>query len=142
MNTEQTKRVYLDDGGGGWNPLKKRPYADFYLELRHGTQRAVNAIVRPLTKGEGGGPAPKIVVNQDGEPKVEGGLTVEIPLDKVDFTAVNDVILLGQVKEWSFGPVNQETLDGLPEILQERLVNEANDLYGKQGPLPKGGGGK
>lgn len=142
MNTEQTKRVYLEDGGGGLNPFKKKPYADFYLELRHGTQRAVNAIVRPLTKGEGGGPAPKIVVNQDGQPKVEGGFVVELPLDKIDFTAVNDIILLGQVKEWSFGPVDQETLDGLPEGLSERLVNEANALYGNAGPLPKGGVGK
>jgi hypothetical protein len=141
MNYDETKRVYLEDGVG-WNPLKKKPYADFYLELRHGTQRAVGAIVRPLTRGSEGGPAPKIIVAQDGQAKVEGGLVVEIPLDKVDFTAVNDIILLGQVKEWSFGPVDQATLDGLPEKVQERLVNEANALYGEQGPLVKGGGGK
>ena len=137
----ETKRFYLEDGGG-WNPLKKRPYADFYLALRHGTQRAVQAIARPLTKGEGGGAAPKIVVGGDGEAKVEGGITLELSLDKIDFTAINDVIILGQVREWSFGPVNQETLDGLTEELYERLVNEANELYGGQGPLPKGGVGK
>lgn len=141
MNIEQTKRIYFEDGVA-FNPLKKRAYADFYLELRHGTQKAVNTIVRPFTKGEDGGPAPKIVVTGGGEPKVEGGLTVEIQIDKIDFTAVNDVILLGQVKEWSFGPVNQETIDSLPELLHERLVNEANELYGKQSPLPEGGGGK
>ena len=41
----------------------------------------------PLTKGQDGGPTPKIIVAQDGQAKVEGGLTVEIPLDKVDFAS-------------------------------------------------------
>lgn len=140
MNFDETKRVYLEDGVG-WNPLKKRHYADFYLELRHGTQRAVNALVMPLTKGQDGGPTPKIIVAQDGQAKVEGGLTVEIPLDKVDFATVNDVIILGQVREWSLGPIDQATLDSLPESIHERLVNEANLLYGGKGPLPSGGGG-
>jgi hypothetical protein len=142
MEIESTKRVYLGDEGGGWNPLKKRPYADFYRELRHGTQKAVNAIVRPLTRSSENGQAPRLVVSNDGDPKVEGGMNVEIPLDKIDITAVNDVILLGQIAEWSFGPVDQATLDGLPDDLVNILVKEADSLYGGQGPLAKRGGGK
>jgi hypothetical protein len=140
MEIDKTKRVYLE--GEGWNPLKKRPYADFFLEIRHGTQRAVNAIVRPVTRGGEGIDSPRLVIGGDGDPKVEGTMKVEIPLDKVDITGVNDAILLGQVKEWSFGPVDQATLDSLPDDLVKWLVNEANKLYGGQGPLAKGGGGK
>ena len=72
-------------------------------------------------------------------PKVEGVERVEIDLGKVNWDEVNDAIIVGQVKAWSFGPVNQETLDNLPEGIRGRLVQEANKRYGR--PLPGGGGG-
>ena len=136
----ETKKVELDEGGG-FGPFKKRPYAVFYVELRHGTQKAINALTRPLLKYPDGKP-PKLTI-QEGEegPKVEGPTTVEVDLGAIDYDVVNDTIIVGQVKEWSFGPVDQETLDGLPERIRGRLVNECNLLYGNMGPLAEGGDG-
>lgn len=136
----ETKKVELDEGGG-FNLLKKRPYAVFYVELRHGTQKAVNVLTRPFLKYPDG-KSPVLTIREGEEaPKVEGPTTVEVDLGAIDNTAVNDLIIVGQVKEWSFGEVDQATLDGLSEKIRERLVNECNLLYGNMGPLAKGGGG-
>jgi hypothetical protein len=80
---------------------------------------------------------------QDDEktPKIEGATTVEVDMAKVDWDAVNDAIIIGQVKEWTFGPVSQEILDDLPEGMRERLKAECDRLYGTNNPLPRGGGG-
>jgi len=135
----ETKKVELEAEGGGFGPFKKRPYAVFYVELRHGTQKAVNALTRPFLKYPD--KPPKLTIQGDDEPKVEGGQSVAIDLTAISWDEVNDAIIAGQVKEWSFGPVDQATLDGLPERIRERLVNECNLLYGALGPLAKGGGG-
>lgn len=137
----ETKRFYLDEGGG-FNLLKKRPYADFFLELRHGTQRTVAAIVRPYANIPAGDNPAKLSVSEDGTANYTGGRTVEIELNKVDWTAVDDVIILGQVEQWSFGPVDQATLDSLPDDVVKKLVAISNQLYGgTNSPLPGGGGG-
>ncbi len=134
----ETKKVELD-GGGGFGPFKKKLYAVFYVELRHGTQRAVNALTRPLLKFPD--KPPTLTVKGEGELKVEGGQSVDIDLAAVNWDEVNDAIIVGQVKEWSFGEVDQETLDGVTEQIRGRLVKECNLLYGNMGPLAKGGGG-
>lgn len=135
----ETKKVELD-GAGGFGPFKKRPYAVFYIELRHGTQRAVNALTRHLLKFPD--TPPKLTISGEDGLKVEGGQTAEVDLAAVNWDEVNDAIIIGQVKEWSFGPVvDQETLDGISEEMRGRLVNECNLLYGKMGPLAKGGDG-
>lgn len=134
----KTVKVELNGSKGFLGPFKKADYAVFYQELLHGTQRAVNAISRPhLTYPEGS--RPTLVVEGE-DLKVEGAKTVDIDLIAVDWDAVNDVIIIRQVKEWSFGPVTQETLDGLPKTVRDGLVNEANRLYAKQRPLARGGG--
>lgn len=134
----ETKKVELDEGGG-FGPFKKRPYAVFYVELRHGTQKAVNALTRPFLKYPDN--SPKLTLKNDDEVKVEGPTTVEVDLGAIDYDAVNDAIIIGQVKEWPFGEVDQKTLDGLSERIRGRLVKECNLLYGNMGPLAKGGGG-
>lgn len=122
----ETARIEL---GRGW--------AVIYTELRHGTQRAVNQLTRPFL--DYGGEKPKMTsADGDGDPRVEGIATVELDLTKVDWEAVNDIIIVGQVKEWSFGEVNMETLDDIPESARTRLVMEFNGRYGR--PLPDGGG--
>ena len=128
----ETKKVELDEG----------ETAIFYVELRHGTQKAVNALTRPFLKYPGGN-SPKLTI-QEGEdrPTVEVPTKVEVDMKLIDFDAVNDAIIVGQVKEWSFGPVDQETLDGITERIRGRLVQECNLLYGNMGPLAKGGDGK
>lgn len=117
--------------------LGNKQWAEMYRELRHGTQKAVSAITRPFLK-YGNGKA-TLSVEGEGTPKVKGVGKVEVQLDKVNWDEVNDLIIIGQVKEWSFGPVDQETLDGIPEAFRERLVQEANKRYGR--PLAKSGGG-
>lgn len=132
----KTKRVELD--GGEW--------AEFYQELRHGTQRAINEIVRPLLKTTQGGAAVAKFTAAEGEgqvPKVEEPKELVVDMAQVDYTAVNELTILGQVKAWSFGDkVDRPTLDGLPDTIFEALVEVANQLYGNAGPLPSGGGGK
>ncbi len=127
----KTTRLELEDGN----------YADFFQELRHGTQKAVNTLTRPFLKYPGG-KTPKLTLKDgDEKPKVEGATVVEVDMAKVDWDAVNDSIIVGQVKEWSFGPVNNETLDNLPATIRAKLKNECDRLYGAQGPLQRGGGG-
>ena len=141
--TFELKTIKVEvDGGSGFGPFKKAQAVILYQDLRHGTQRAVNALTRPfLNYGEGGGP--KLVVEeQGGTPKVQGGQTVDIDLAAIDYDAVNDAIIIGQVKEWPFGPVNQETLDGISEEVRGSLVAKCNELYGAAGPLAEGGVGK
>jgi len=127
----ETTKVELDEG-----------IAVFYVELRHGTQKAINVLTRPfLTFPD---QPPKLTVKGEGEVKVEGGKSVELDVEAVirkHGDEIDDLMIVGQVKEWSFGPVNQETLDGLPERIRGRLVKECNLLYGNMGPLAKGGDG-
>ncbi len=134
----KTIKVELN-GGSGFGPFKKGQAVILYQELRHGTQRTVNALTRPfLDYGEGG---PKLVVEEGEKPKVQGVGAVEIDMSKIDFDTVNDAIIIGQVQEWPFGPVDQATLDGLPEDTRGVLVAKCNELYGAAGPLVKGGVG-
>lgn len=116
-------------------------FAVFFTETRHGTQRAVNALTRPFLKYPEGKPPTLTLQGEDQKPTVEGSKVVEVDLAAVDYDAVNDTIIVGQVKDWSFGPVNQETLDNIPEDIRRKLVQKANELYGATGPLAKGGGG-
>jgi hypothetical protein len=134
MSTEATKIIRLDDRPA-WKIWDKGPYAEFYTELRHGTQKAIGAAIRPFAKGKDGAEAPKIVVGGDGKAEVKGGYVVELPIDKFDPDLINDLLILGQVKSWSLGPINQVTIDGLPEETYKKLVAAVDELYGGQGPL-------
>lgn len=128
----KTDRVDLGDG----------QFAEFFQELRHGTQKAVNLITRPfLNYGKGKATISVEAADDGNDPKtkVEGVEKVEIDLGKVNWDEVNDAIIVGQVKTWSFGPVSQETLDSIPESVRAALVAECNKRYGR--PLAEGGGG-
>lgn len=132
----KTTIIYLNEDGF----ITDGHHAVFYDELLHGTQKAVNLITRRFLKYPDGD-TPKLVANDDGDLKVEGATTVNIDLALVKWDEVNDTIILGQVKEWSFGPVSQEVLDRLPERVRTWLVNETNSLYGQQRPLIPSGDG-
>jgi hypothetical protein len=127
-----TKKLELDDGD----------YAIFYVETRHGTQKEVNRLTRPFLmfpKGQ----APTVTVKGDnGKPTVKGADEIGVDMAAIPHDDVNDAIIIGQVKEWSFGEVDQKTLDELPEKIRTRLVQECNELFGEQVPLAKGGDGK
>lgn len=134
----KTIKVELN-GHGGVLPWKKGEWAVFFQELLHGTQRAVTTVTRQYLDVQGerkltlGGEEPALAV--------KGNVQLEVDLTKVDWDEVNDLILLGQIKEWSFGPVDQDTLDRIPEAIRGMLVDKSNELYGDAGPLAKGGVG-
>lgn len=113
--------------------------AVLFQEIRHGTQKAVNQLTRPFLE-YADGKSPKLTV-QDEKTKIEGSDAVKVDMTKVDWDAVNDAIIVSQVKEWTFGPVDQATLDGIPDRMRNALKRECDRLYGESGPLPEGGGG-
>ena len=47
----------------------------------------------------------------------------------------NEIIILNQMVEWSFGPVTQDTIDAMPSVKFDALVQEVDRIYG-QAPLP------
>ena len=121
--------------------LGNSDYAFFYPAIKHGTQRIVSALTRPFLKFPEG-KSPKLTLKgEDQQPVIEGDTEVNVDLAAMDYDAINDAIIVGQVKEWSFGSVNQAILDSLDETTREQLKNECNRLYGTQGPLAKGGDG-
>ena len=124
----KTDRVDLGDG----------QYAVFFKEIRHGTQKAVNSLTRPFLKYPEG-QSPKLVQGKDLKPMIQGTTEGEIDLKEIDLDAVSDVIIIGQVKEWSFGDVSQAILDGLPESIRTILKTASDRLYGDAGPLPPTG---
>lgn len=131
--TYEAKTERIDLGAGEW--------AVFYGEIRHGTQKAVNALTRPFLKYPDG-KNPKLVQGKDLKPIIEGSTEGEIDLAEVDLDAVNDAIIVGQVKEWSFGDVSLATLDGLSETIRTNLKAASDRLYGDAGPLPPTGDAK
>lgn len=48
---------------------------------------------------------------------------------KIPIEGEGEVILLNQVVEWSFGAVNQETIDRIPSSKYDRLQAEVEKLY-------------
>jgi hypothetical protein len=137
MNIDDVKRVYLETGG----IFKNRAYADFYVERKHGTQRRINELVYGMIRGGDGMEAPKLVMKENEKPVITGNKTLELPTDKINFTALADIVILSQVREWSFGSVTQEILDSLPESLHDKIHEVCDEMYANQNPLPKSGGG-
>ncbi len=111
--------------------------AVLYKELRHGTSRKVQEIYRPyLTKPE------VVEALKTGTDEEKLKKLYDIVAPTADITGAADILILGQVKEWTVGgqslPVTQESLDNLPERKRDKLAKEANTLYGDV-PLPLSG---
>ncbi len=129
-----TKHIDLGDGDS----------AELYVELLHGTSRRVQDVYRPYLMQPEIKKALETVTEDQRIAKLFeliGGL--------VDVTGAADLLLLGQVASWTFGPRNesgpltitQEVLDLIPERKRELLIQEANALYGAI-PLHPSGAGK
>lgn len=109
--------------------------ASMYKYLLHGTQRAVGELTRQYLTIN---PAP--VVPGESTDAVPSAEEVQINLSAVDWEAVNDLIILRQVVRWPYGMITQETLDGLPEIVRGKFLEEVA-RYSEQHPLPGSGYG-
>jgi len=129
----ETVKVDLPDGNT----------AEMYADMKHKTQRAVEEATRQyLTYPEGAGKF-KVTQGEDGEQSIKSkaaaeGLEVTVDLGRIDWTAVNEIIILNQVASWSFGEVTAEVLEEQSEAVFEALKAKANEMY--KIPLAKSGG--
>ena len=88
-------------------------------EMRHKTSRAISAVLTKHNK-----------TRQELIEQIKNGIPDASILDEN-----NEVILLNQVVEWSFGPVTQDILDNISVDKYQKLVAEVDKLY-SQVPLP------
>lgn len=131
----ETVRVDLPDGNT----------AELYAFMKHKTQVAVEEVTRQyLTYPEGAG---KLQVSQgdDGglavRTKVPAeALEVTVDLDRINWTAVTEIIILNQVASWSLGEVTAEVLAEQSEIMFAALKTKVNAFYQGTFPLPGSGG--
>jgi len=129
----ETVKVDLPDGNT----------AELYAEMKHKTQRAVEEATRQyLTYPEGAGKL-KVTQGEDGAQAVKTKaaaeeLEVTVDLGRIDWTKVNEIIILNQVASWSFGEVTAAVLEEQSEAVFNALKAKANELYNF--PLPKSGG--
>lgn len=104
--------------------------AEMYVEMRHGTVRAVEKIYRPyFEKPE----YQEILKIESFEARQEALMPLVVGSE--DIARATDIMLLGQIKSWTFGGVTQAVLDDLPERKHQLLTQEANRLY--EAPLPE-----
>lgn len=116
--------------------LGKERYVFLYPYLRHGTKRRVESANRKYLKY-----STDTVKVAEGQSIKDAAKGVEVILDiaHADFTEANDLLILGQVAEWSLGAVTQEVLDTLDEATYETLLKRIDEEVNKD-PLPGSGG--
>jgi len=134
----KTEKLDLGDGD----------FAVLYIELKHKTEKAVSDLMRKYIKAPQG---LKITIPNDGkvdvaaaslaaqakdQVKILGDL--EIDFANADFQGSTDIMILFQVKEWSFGAVTQAVLDEMPARKRDIIAARFDELF----PFPQGGGGK
>ena len=107
----ETVRIQLGEG-----------YADVLKEMTHKTAKAVDAVLRKHNKSK----TELIKQIQEFQSKKIDEVPQEI---SVIFNDNTEAILLNQVKSWSFGEVNQETLDNLSATTYQLLATEVDKLY-------------
>ena len=134
----KTEKLDLGDGD----------FAVLMVELKHKTERAVGELMKKYIKvsqpikiqipdnGNVAKAAADLTVQaQAAQAKVLGEL--EIDFANADFQGSADIMILYQVKEWSFGAVTQEVLDEMPARKRDVITKRFDDLF----PFPQGGGG-
>lgn len=122
------KRVALTNGG----------YFVYCTDILHRTERAVNAIMRPLIASS------ESVTIEDGKPLIDEAQikkAYKIPLKEFDFDEVNDALILGQVIEWSFGEIDAETLGTIDSDSYRQIMDNINETFGGAAPLASTGEG-
>lgn len=103
--------------------------AELFAEMRHGTIRAIEQLYRPYFER----PEYQEILKLDSfEERQKALLPLVIGSDEI--ARATDLMILGQVKSWTFGEVNQAVLDDIPERKHQILSQEANKLY--EAPLP------
>ena len=128
-----TVKVTLPDGNT----------AELFAEMKHKTQRAVEEATRQfLTYPDGVG---KLILSQgeDGGPVKAKAMTdeveVTVDLDRINWTAVSEIIILNQVASWSFGDVTADVLADQSEDVYQFLKTTVNTMYQGSFPLAQSG---
>ncbi len=93
-----TVRLELGDGD----------YAIFLEYLRHDTSREVQKVLRKFA-------TPRKILVSELKPGSKLVDDIEMDLSGFDPCETQHVFMLGQITEWSFGPVNAEVLNSIPE---------------------------
>ncbi len=117
-----TTRVEL--GGGEW--------AELYVEVKQVTSRLHEAEVRKHVRPLEDEPLLMSELSAGQKPWPSDGI---VNAAAVDQSRVAEIYALYQVKAWSLGPVDQQTIDDLPKKLFNRLREEIDKLYDVP-PLP------
>lgn len=125
----ETERVDLANG----------QWAEFYLELKHKTAKAIADLSRQYMTFPGGSSTIKVTQEEDKLKAIGNAQEIEIDIGRMDFTAQNEALILNQVKAWSYGEVSSEVLGERSEKEFDQLKEIANDLY-SQSPLAKSAG--
>jgi len=128
-----TVKVTLPDGNT----------AELFAEMKHKTQRAVEEATRQfLTYPDGVG---KLILSQgeDGGPVKAKAMTdeveVTVDLDRINWTGVNEIIILNQVASWTMGEVTAEVLGNQSEDVYAFLKNTVDAMYQGSFPLAQSG---
>lgn len=121
----ETKRFDLGDGD----------YIELYVEMKHGTSRRIQAIYSPYLRD----PEVLKVISSKAPDEERISKITDIVGHSPDIGLANDALILGQTCQWTFGEINQDTLDEMPERKYELIRGAVNEMYGSV-PLPKGGG--
>ena len=103
--------------------LSEGDYAELYVQLRHGTARKLQEIYQPYM------PLPAYQEAIEISNLKERAKALEKIISQVDITRASDMMILGQIKEWSFGEISQNVLDDISQSKHEILTREANKLY-------------
>jgi hypothetical protein len=119
MQTHTPVRIELDGD-----------YALLWPEMRHKTTAALQRNLRKYMKPRG-----KPILLSELTPETNLINDYEIDTASFDQHEQNDIKILNQVTEWSFGPVTQDVLDNLPTRQYDRLIAEVDKLYAEP-PLP------
>lgn len=93
----KTEKVVFEDGG--WWEIR--------TDLTVGMVKAFNDAVRPYRTVTGGeGTADDILAGKVKAPESR------LDLQRLDFDAVNRALVLAATKDWGYGPVTEQVLDG------------------------------
>lgn len=118
--------------------LAEGHWAVVATEIKHRTQRLQGDITRRSLKSSDA-KRPVLTLTDELKASVKGG-DIEIDLAEVDWTAVNDIMVLNQTVAWSFGPVTEDVYGNIPDRFTAELIEAMNRLYGED-PLAATGDG-
>lgn len=104
---------------------------EFYKDLLHGTACEIQEVYRPYLSN----PNARAILQLTDPDEIINKLH-ELVAGSADITKATDIMIVGQVKSWTFGEVSFDTLNHLPESIRESLAQEVNKLY-SQLPLSR-----